>query len=203
MEKRGLKTSTGWFTLTTSGWNWRRSFTTANTSHRQSRVIISGKASQSCWIGWIQWADLKENAEIEYACRKMNSVKGMRLLMEAKQQHLALQRADWALETALHIWLIYMPFLPGVPIKPWLDITDSLMMVQTAAAVSAVSPSAQDWLHEAASPQIHLCKWHKSHEVFISLSVAAQSRFAVIVGKQRRGMCVLLELLLLAPKLVD
>lgn len=87
------------------------------------------------------------------------------------KQHLYLQSADWALETTLHIWLIYRPFLPRVPIKPWLDITDSLMMVQTAAAVSTVSQSAEDWLHEAALPQITLRKWLKSHEVFIFLSL--------------------------------
>lgn len=59
-----------------------------------------------------------------YICRKMSRSKCMWFLQ------LYLQRADWALETALHIWLIYRPFLPRVPIRPWLDITDSLMMVQ-------------------------------------------------------------------------
>lgn len=114
----------------------------------------------------------------------------MWFLIEAKQQHLYLQRADWALETALHIWLIYRPFLPRVPIKPWLDITDSLMMVQTAAAVSTLSLSAEDWLHKAALPQINLRKWHKSREVFISLSLPVQSRFGVIVGKwKERHVC--------------
>lgn len=103
--------------------------------------------------------------------------------MEAKQQHLYLQRADWALETALHIWLIYRPFLPRVPIKPWLDITDSLMMVQTAAAVSVVSPSTEDWLHEAALPQIDLRKWHKRHEVFISLSLPVRCISGEVKGK--------------------
>lgn len=102
----------------------------------------------------------------------------------AQKQHLHLQRADWVLETALHIWLIYRQFLPRVPIKPWLDITDSLMTVQTAA-VSAVLPSTEDWLHEADLTQINLCKWHKSHEFVISLSLPVKSRSSVIVEKEK------------------
>lgn len=101
----------------------------------------------------------------------MNSIKCIWILVDAQQKHVHLQRADWALEAALHIWLIYRPFLPGVPIKPWLDIADSLMTLQTAAAVSAVSPSTEDWLHEAALTQINLSKWDEGHEVFICLSL--------------------------------
>lgn len=114
-----------------------------------------------------KWADYDNNVKKKNSIRfrKISVNKCPRFLGEAQPQHLHLHRDDRALGGALHLWLIYRPILPMVPIKRWLDW--SLMMVQAAAAMSTVSLSTGDWLQEATLTQINLCKWHKGYRVFI------------------------------------
>lgn len=75
------------------------------------------------------------------------------------------------------------------------------MMVQTAAAVSAVPPSTEDWLHAAALTQINLRKWHESREVSLFLDFPAQTRLSGTVEKwkERHVYCLLPNLWIRPP----
>lgn len=72
-------------------------------------------------------------------------------------------------------------------------------MVQTAAAMTTVSPSTDDWLQEATLTRNILHKWHKGHGVCIILSLPAQARFGVNSERVKGQACVLL----LTHNLVD